>query len=300
MKYNLDFFDTFDLKDYKLPNDISNNIQILLNSLGITTQVNKNNRRQRKTDIENNWLVKKEPFKVTQIEKKEGTEKIFNNIRANLNKLTEKNFDKIIDSIFESIDEIMLDNEGNNQIMRVVNMIVDISSNNSAYSEIYSNLYISLLNKYDFLNESDDYIVEQYLNLLDNIEYVNPSENYDKFCEINKINQKRRSQLLFILNLFKKSVITLDKFINIFNKINTKLNNQMYDLTFKEINDELTENYLVIISNLSKEIRTDNIFICFKKEVERLSKLKITDCIGLSNRSIFKFMDMNDLIQKKI
>ena len=100
--------------------------------------------------------------------------------------------------------------------------------------------------------------------------------------------------------MFKKSVITLDKVINIFNMINTKLNNQLYTNTFKEVNDELTENYLVIISSLSKEIRNDNIFICFKKEVERLSKLKTTDCIGLSNRSIFKFMDMNDLIQKKL
>jgi hypothetical protein len=300
MKYNLDFFDNFDLKDYNLPNDISNNIQILLNNLGITTQVNKNNRKQRKAEMENNWLVKKEPFKVTQIEKKEGIEKLFNNIRANLNKLTEKNFDKIIDLIFESIDEITLDNEDNNQNVRIINMIIDISSNNSAYSEVYSNLYISLLNKYDFLIDSDNYIIEEYLNLLDNIEYVNPSENYDKFCEINKINQKRRSQLLFILNLFKKSVVTLDKFISIFNVINTKLNNQLYANTFKEVNDELTENYLVIISNLSKEIRNDNIFICFKKEVERLSKLKTTDCIGLSNRSIFKFMDMNDLIKKKL
>ena len=39
------------------------------------------------------------------------------------------------------------------------------------------------------------------MSLFETIEYCDPKKNYDKFCDINKANEKRKAMSLFIVNL---------------------------------------------------------------------------------------------------
>ena len=48
------------------------------------------------------------------------------------------------------------------------------------------------------------------MKLFENMEFVSPDEDYDKFCEMNITNEKRRAMSLFLTNLYKNEVVSLD------------------------------------------------------------------------------------------
>jgi hypothetical protein len=240
-------------------------------------------------------------IKTSQLTKtviKEGIDVNIDSIRFLLNKLTDKNYDDISLKIINEIDKI---NENNNHddMMRIGTIIFEIASANRFYSKMYADLYSNLINKYDIMKIVFEKSFSHFMELFNVIEYVEPSVNYDEFCKINKDNEKRKSLSTFFINLMNHGIIQKESIVNIVRNLLSQVYNYVNVENKKNEVDEMTENIAILYDKDLFE--TDNY------EYELIENKKIYDIIyilahsktkdfkSLTNKSIFKFMDMIEM-----
>jgi hypothetical protein len=336
MKYTLqDFTDTvFSGYDYKLPDSTVSIIQKLVGDIGVTlnskptetrstdnTESNykknsyfnnakKSKNYPKRENIDELWETTK-PFKPTNIDKKEGIEKLLNDIRASLNKISNKNYETQRDIIFEHIDKIISDEEVSegeeecetnkaSDAISIANSIFDIASTNKFYSELYATLYKELSQNYVVFQSNIHHIIEQYKSSISSIEFVDPNVNYDKFCDNNKINDKRKALTTFIVNLMKKDLLAKSQI--------SYLILHLIDLVFKHIDienknyeiEEITENIFIFITLSISDLKDHDTWENIYSKIKKLSQCKAKEHLSISSRSIFKYMDILDQIKKEM
>lgn len=183
--------------------------------------------------------------KETKEIKKEEIEIKINDIRLNLNKLTDKNYIDIKNKIIQIIDDNDSQNNETN-ILKIGVLIFEIASNNKFYSKIYANLYTDFIKKYKIMSLILEKNLNEYYKIFENIEYADSIQDMDKFCKITKINEKRKSLSTFLFNLASNSIINKETLF----KLLTKLMNDVLILMSienktNEIN-ELIENIAIL------------------------------------------------------
>jgi hypothetical protein len=268
------------------------------------TNVKYNNVKKKKgnraTEIVNDedWEAVRN-FQTTKIEAKTGSDGNIDLIRVYINKITEKNYIDMRNKIIDVVENLESSNSIS-ELNKISTNIFDIASSNRYYSKIYADLYSDLSSKFNFIKLAYEDNLSRFTDLFNNIEYVDPSENYDKFCEINKTNEKRKSLATFYINLMLNGVI---------NKTQIKIitSNLLYNIyTFiteenkKNEVDELTETISILYK---KEFYEDDNGSEYEKIngltiheiIEKLAKSKVKDYKSLTNKSVFKFMDLIDM-----
>lgn len=241
-------------------------------------------------------------FQTTKIEQKVGIDAEIDMIRYYINKISDKNYIDMRNKIIEVIEKIMKDNNNENEIYRVSSIIFDIASTNRFYSKNYADLYSDLINNYETMKKVFEENFSQFLNFFDNIEYVESSVDYDKFCKINKDNEKRKALSSFFINLMKNNIINRNKIVKIIEKLFNQLLNYILEDNKKNEVDEITENISILFSNdlFDTDNDEDNFDIDIQgmnitETINKLANSKIRDYKSLTNKSIFKFMDMIDM-----
>jgi hypothetical protein len=261
----------------------------------------KKGKRGKVTEIINDdeWDVVR-TFQATKIEEKVGIDFQIDIIRTFLNKMSDKNYIDMRNRIIENIDKLIEENITSEDMLRISSAIFDIASTNRFYSKIYADLYSDLSTKYNMMKEIFERNFEKFTDLFNNIEYVDPKVNYDRFCEINKTNEKRKAFASFYLNLMLNGIIPKSQIM----EITRNLLSQVY--SFISIDDKKNE-----VDEL-----TETIGILYKKDlydddegdeyeqiegytineiVERIANSKVKDYKSLTNKSLFKFMDLIDM-----
>jgi hypothetical protein len=228
-------------------------------------------------------------FQTTKIEAKTGIEGDFDTIRSFINKMTDKNY---IDKIVTENSETDLSNIGTN--------IFEVASSNRYYSKIYADLYSDLSQKYDFIREKYQENLKQFISLFTNIEYVDPNENYDRFCEINKINEKRKSLATFYINLMNNGIISETEIMQITRNLLADVYKFISVENKKNEVEELTETVALLYKKeLYKEDEGDAYEqiegYTISEIIERIANSKIKDYKSLTNKALFKFMDLIDM-----
>lgn len=238
-------------------------------------------------------------FQTTKIEAKTGSEGDFDSIRSFINKLTDKNYidmrNKIIDLIDKSINNQDVD------LSIIGRNIFEIASSNRYYSKIYADLYTDLCIKFSFIKENYQENLKQFTGLFNNIEYVDPNENYDRFCEINKMNEKRKSLAAFYVNLMSNGIIPKLEIVEITRNLLSNIYEYISLENRKNEVEELTETVAILFK---KELyESENSDLVYEKidgltiieVVEKIAKSKVKDYKSLSNKALFKFMDLIDM-----
>lgn len=265
------------------------------------TSTFKKNRRNKAVEIISNedWESLR-TFQTTKIEEKVGMDAQIDLIRSLLNKMTDKNYNDISNKIFDLIDKLIQEKNHSEDMARLSSTIFEIASNNRFYSKIYADLYSELLTKYEMMKTTFENNLNVFTSLFDKIEYVDPKVNYDKFCEINKINEKRKSLAAFYLNLMYNNIITKVTIMN----ITRNLLQQMYIFIFEEDKknevDELTETIAILYKKELYENDEGKNYVLIEgftitELIEKIANSKIKDFKSLSNKSLFKFMDLIDM-----
>jgi hypothetical protein len=335
MKYTLhDFNDiVFSGYDYKLPEVVINTINKLLIETGISTSTKTtteirsseitetkykkggyfNNAKKTKTftkreNIDDVWEATK-VFKPTKINKKEGIDKLINDIRICLNKISNKNYETQRDVIFEYIDKIISHDDStdedeneinkNQDVNNIANAIFEIASGNKFYSEVYATLYKELSNKYLLFQNNIHSIIDQYKESISAIKFVDPNSDYDKFCDNNKINDNRKALTTFIVNLMKQNVLEKNDVIHVIMYLFDKVNNDVdiEDKTYEV--EEITENIFILITLSVHDLKTHEQWDVILLNIKSLSQFKAKEHLSISSRSIFKYMDIMDKIKKE-
>lgn len=235
-------------------------------------------------------------FQTTKIETKVGLDAEFDNIRAVINKLTDKNYVEQRNKIVEIIDRLVSDNL-DADLSSIGTNIFDIASSNRYYSKIYADLYAYLSNRFEFIKTKYEDNFKKFMDLFNNIEYVDPNENYDKFCEINKTNEKRKSLATFYMNLMFLGIIQKNEISVIMCNLLTKIYEFISIDDKKNEVEELTETIAILYKKDLYEKDEDNTIegYTINEIVEKIANSKVKDYKSLSNKSLFKFMDLIEM-----
>lgn len=221
-------------------------------------------------------------------------------IRALLNKLTNTNYDTSLVKIKEIITSI-IENNNSEEINKISNIIFDIASNNIFYSQLYAKLYSELIYSYDTIKTTLDWNFNNFIELFNNIQHCDPNVNYDKFCEINKDNEKRKSLSTFFVNLMDVKVISVDKIKNILKILLFTMNKFILEDNKKGEVDELIENIVILykkelFTNSKKEHYMELNGMSIVDFIKHISRSKTSDYKSLTNKTIFKCMDIIDVM----
>jgi hypothetical protein len=232
-------------------------------------------------------------FNKTILIKEDGIENYLQKLRKELNILTENNYDSVERKIIDLINEVKIKEEKNFDIFSL--KIYELISNNLLYSTVYSKLYSNICDRFDNFKILLEEKFSNFDKLFDDIEYCSPDDNYDLFCDNNKNNEKRRANCYFFTNLIGYEKLDKNLFL-------IKLN-YLYDILISKVNfedmknhvDEMSELIYIIISNSYKLIDNDNLNILIDK-IKMVSSLKVKDYKSLTNKCLFKHMDLLDEI----
>ena len=250
-------------------------------------------------------------FKVTQIEKKEGAAQLMNELRVCLNKISNKNYEQQRDFIIKFIDEVGLQNDIErvseplgieNPIKAIAQSIFDIASSNKFYSELYALLYKELIDRFDLFSDYITNLIENYYNSIDTIEYVDSNLDYDRYCENNKLNDKRKAMSTFIINLMKKGVLKKNDVLKLIIDLQEKVILLIDSDDSVNLVDEITENLYILITLVAQDQDTcidedPSQIPKIKANVEMCSKYKVKEHKSISSRAIFKYMDIVKSLQ---
>jgi hypothetical protein len=238
-------------------------------------------------------------FHTTKIETKSGIEADFDSIRAFINKMTDKNYTDMRNKIIDVIEKIVSENTVSD-LSIIGSNIFEIASSNRYYSKIYADLYADLSSKFEFIKSKYQENFKKFTELFENIDYVDPNENYDKFCEINKINEKRKSLATFYINLMYCGVISKIEIMQITRNLLAKLYHYISIENKKNEVEELTETIALLYKkDLYKDDQAENYEQIegynISEIINKIANSKVKDYKSLTNKALFKFMDLIDM-----
>jgi hypothetical protein len=248
-------------------------------------------------------------FKATVLAKKEGIDAAIDQVRKHLNKMTKKTYDtlktKIIDEIKSIINETEQDTpEIIEELNKIGEALFTIASGNSFYSEMYSTLYKELMETFDTGTSSNFMKIifknnfEKFRSVFDKFDYCDPIKDYDGFCNNNKTNEKRRALSLFYINLMKLDIIDPEEIIVIIKELQKYILDSINVDGSKNITDELSEILFILITNSSHKLSTYNkeTWLSIVSLVKQFSGFKTTQYVSITNKSIFKHLDILDVL----
>lgn len=271
----------------------------------VTSRKNKKKRKNKQNEVTDfDWETLRE-FETTKIEKKEeGIENEINKIRILLNKLSNENYDDIVMEVNHKLAILINENEAKEEeLYKLGEAIFEIGSQNSFYSQLYATLYKDLMNNFEIMKKIFDYNYSNFIKLFENIDYVDPNEDYDKFCCINLENERRRSLASFMSNLVNKEVIKTENIIKIINEFIELFKKEIENEGKKPICEEIVEILFNILEVCSFKIyQEDSMKEKRLKEIQdkldEITEYNIKEYKSLTNKSIFKLMDIIDHIQE--
>ena len=238
-------------------------------------------------------------FQTTKIEQNVGIDAKIDLIRSYLNKMSDKNCADVTNNIVIVIEEMITNNIDSNDMLKVSLTIFTIASTNRFYSKIYADLYSDLIRKYEIMRETFEKSFDSFLELFNHIEYVDPIVDYNSFCRINKDNEKRKSLAAFFINLMNNDIIDKEKIISITRNLMYQIYNFISEENKKNEVDELTENIALLYK---KEMYGKNDIgyekidgLTILQVIEKLAHSKVKDYKSLTNKTVFKFMDMIEM-----
>jgi len=276
-----------------------------LSSSGSNKINNKKKRGNKAMEVSSEEWESLRTFQTTKIDQKTGIDADINEIRLYLNKLTDKTFLDMREKIIDKINLVCSISSENDDIKKLGFMIYDVCSSNKFYSKIFADLFAELASKYDWLN---DIFKENYNNIMsqyNDIEYVDSDFDYNGFCEMNKKNERRRAVTTFYLNLALNSFISYEVIVKLLKDILTSI---MYFINLqtdkKNEVDELTEIVAILFNKeMIDEVEDDSDNIedylisgySILDTVSNLAQKKAKDYNNLSNKAIFKYMDLIEM-----
>ena len=250
-------------------------------------------------------------------------------IKLLLNQLTCENYKEhshlIIELIIKNPEKINILSEA----------IFEIISVNKFYSNIYADIFL-LVAEQNLATDISLFLenkINEYIISFDNLytnTIINPNTNYAEFCSLNEENERRKAYSLFFIHLTSsrrqqsivengKGIISATKIIQIILILCEKLNMLFMMENKKNIVDEITENLFIlfnkqfvfmnksellslslstkIISDKDKNKDKDKDTTTLFDFILKISKSKPKEYKSLTNKTIFQFMDIYEIIK---
>lgn len=322
-QYSLDYikniiFNDDSIMSFKLPQDVIDIINNIASEVGSPqyvktpvftkvvpakpefTRKKKKNNNNKNNENSEDW---KQMLDKSKVKNPEDTNTDLNSIRSILNKLTDTNYEKYstkIKDVFKNLGDA-------EYAEKVSDVFFDIISSNNFYSHIYAKMYSELLNDTTINTVIIEQIKDTLINKInlfvlsfDNIGLVDSTEDYNGFCELNKENERRKSLAKFIMNLSTFNVIENIIITDIVKTLVVKISEHIVMENSRHIVDELIENIHILYSSIENtdlyDTKHDELYgLTIKGFIEKMSKSSFNEYPSLSNKAIFKCMDIIEI-----
>lgn len=225
-------------------------------------------------------------------------DKIANDLRTQINKMSAANYAKQRDVVIQQIRAYFgSEDVSPENTEKLSASIFQMMCSNKVLSELYATLYAEIVAEFSIFVVFLESFVVAFRETIHTIEYVNPDENYDEFCRITKNNDRRKNTALFIVNIMKKNVLKPDLMSIL------KLFMDNVDMTIRETErsnhvEELVENIYIIVSGAVDALRTLPEWESILATISQYATSQVNQYPSMSNRILFKFMDILDSIAK--
>jgi len=267
-----------------------------------------NRRRRGNKNMESNnddWESLR-TFQATKILEKSGFDLHIDSLRSLLNKISDKTYLDIQEKIVLKMDEVLAEPDFDEEVSTKVSIaFYDIAANNKFFSKIYADLYANIATKYAFMKTHFNSKYATFIDDFKNMTFVDAKVNYDLFCEANKLNENRKANTQFFVNLASNGF--LEKKLVVMNLRDLlELVMSMINQTEKKNEvDEITENVAILYKkDIIDAVLDDS--DCDEEDYEVsgdsiadtvtiLARSKAKDFKSLSNKSIFKYMDLVEM-----
>lgn len=230
----------------------------------------------------------------TVVKKVKKPDNIMNELRLNMNKLSVKNYRRQYEKMQVSLRELNSDAKERDECAI---LLFELASANLFFSELYADLYNKLYTEFEFLREPLTNSLKTFIASYKNIENMSDAKNYDTFCDIIKNNTKRIALLTFIIYLMKFNIVDGDMIMELTLYLVDNIEGLLATRESDQI-EQLSENLSVIIKLTGLQILSRGDGKLVKAHIEKLAGAKPTDFEGLTFKTIFKYMDMKDIIKK--
>ena len=236
-------------------------------------------------------------FKKTEIVKSETkVDKVIDDIRLALNKITESNFIEIKKEIVTLLNRALTVEHSEEDLLKIGESIFEIGSMNKFWTELYAKLYKDLLDTFPIMNGISERNFINFGKLFDNIRCVSPDEDYDLFCEVNKENDRRKAMSSFFVNLMGQNIISGNSLGGIVDNLVNMIKSLIIVEGNKDQIDEISENIFIIMDKGYDMLKkTWENFDNVNSYLLSITNMKKRDYPSLTNKTIFKFMDLKDL-----
>ena len=287
----------------ELPENTIHYISLISEQVGDPTYVktpifHKKNKKKDKSDKANDLPIGTTIEFKSSIFKNESSEDeiILREIKSSINKITSKNYDRVKELIIENIEKVI--NLNSDNLKDTCKYIFEYATTSRCNGKIYARLYIELMEKYDVFKEEFNGNFDSYIQLFDKIESTTQGENYELFCKLNSINEKRKAFSEFISNLVLLEAVNIKNIEEIILKLQSEL---IYSVDWNNETpkcEEICENLLIFITNLCNKLKDLESWDKIVSNINEVKNLKVNDVISMSNKIKFKHMDMLDAIKK--
>jgi len=300
-QYTLDDF--FNIQThYSFPSlsaDTEQQLQFLTKKVGAPSYSKtpnfKKTRRWNRPPITENWEVLRN-FKATVLKKKDGIEKLIDDVILLLNKITDSNYTLMYSSILELMKKVEKKNCDEKNLLKLGLSIFIIGSANDFYSDLYATLYNDMIKDFPFMKEICIKNFLTFRQLFTNIEYCDAEKDYDTFCRINKDNEKRRAMSHFFINLMSKGIIDVKEMVNLITELIAIHDEKIKIPGNKSVVQEISENFFILVKYGNGILKQSSQWDHIVSYISKIAKAHHKDSPSLSNKTIFKFMDLKETI----
>jgi hypothetical protein len=245
-------------------------------------------------------------FQATKIEHKSGLDALIDKFKLAMSKLSKEKYQTIKEQIISALNDIC-EAEPDQAVLieRIGNIMLDIVLSNKTLLKLYADLYSDLLSLYGWLKQSIDNHFAGYLHLFKNMQYFDSDSDYDKFCDMNVINEKRKlTSQLFVylaLNGHLNVQVVYENLVSLLRTMSEYIHlpNKKFEV------DEIAENIAIlfnkdiIIAVEDMDDYDEDLYIINGLSITEIitvfAKSKTKDFKSLSNKSIFKCMDLVEM-----
>ena len=246
-------------------------------------------------------------FQKTEMKKAEGIEKRIDAIRSLLNKLTDSTYSVVEPEIISEVNNIIIIKKEESgiddslttdideeNINKIANSVFNTASSNMFYSALYAKLFKRLVQCHDVFTKVFEKSYSEFVGLFKRVEYVDPNVDYNKFCEVTKLNDKRKAMSMFIINLMKENMLDSDSVVEIIAELQEMVNTYIKQANKMNELEELNENIFILLTNGKNILSTHEKWESIVSNIQFLStlKVKMKEYPSVNNKLIFKNMDI--------
>jgi len=237
-------------------------------------------------------------YESTQRVERDGDAAVLDRIRKHLNKISDANYGSQISTIVDIINEAQ--DEGNATLLNdIVEAILRTAKGNAFYAHLYARLVTDLSVKFgEHLLVPLQRTLSGYTASFGIIENCDPKKDYDRFCELNLENERRKATGIFLAHLTRTGVLDCDAVVAELHQMQKNMLEAFETEEGMQTAEHIADVCEAMITAGMDMFRDTVAWGSIKDEVIHIAGMAPKSMVGLSRKVVFKHMDIRDFIAK--